>query len=98
MIDRMIPDNILERLERLEAAVRALQMRDVAARQLDEMGDALGEMTYGRIQLLEIGIGMTKRVVNEGETVIISEGYSGFAFGRIEVNGILEVEGDLMIL
>jgi len=57
VLDRMTsPENLLDRVQRLEEMVRALQMRGVTAQSLDEISDDLGDQRAGRFLALTAGI------------------------------------------
>jgi len=97
-LDMAIPGNILERLERLEAAVRALQMRNVEAVSIDEIAADLGEIAVGSIINLSSTAMMTKNVIRDGETLYIPADYVYIVPLRIQVDGDLEIDGEVMVL
>jgi hypothetical protein len=99
-LDTAIPGNVLERLERLEAAVRALQIRNVEAVSIDEMAADLGEIAAGNIINLFSGAMMVKSIIRDGEILSVQPDYIYIVPLRIIVDGTLEIYGDgeVMIL
>jgi len=98
VLDTTIPGNILERLARLEAAVRALQMRNVEAVSIDEIADDLGEIALGNVLNLFSSAAMVKTVIREGETLYVPPDYVYLVPRRLTIDGNLEIDGEVMIL
>jgi hypothetical protein len=97
-LDMTIPGNILERLERLEAAVRALQMRDVEAVSIDEMAEDLGEIATGNVINLFSTAMMSKNVIRENEMLSVPLDYVYIVPNNLTIDGNLEIDGEVMVL
>jgi hypothetical protein len=98
VLDTTIPGNILERLERLEATVRALQIRNVEAVSIDEMAADLGEIAAGNIINLFSGAMMSKTIIREGEKLSVPSDYVYMVPDGLMIDGNLEIDGKVMIL
>jgi hypothetical protein len=97
-LDTTIPGNLLERLERLEAAVRALQMRNVEAASVDEMTADLGEVATGNIINLFSAAMMSKTVINENEKLGVPSDYVYMVPDGLTIDGNLEIDGKVIVL
>lgn len=93
------PGNVLERLARLEAEVRALQRRDTTAVTAAEMAEDMGEFATGSVAgMMQIGALYARYRVAEGEELVVPEDYVMIVPTRLELDGSVEINGRLVIL
>jgi hypothetical protein len=98
-IDRLITDgNILDRLEALERQVRLLLSKSSSVQDLSQLSGDLGEMAVGNVINLFSTAIMSKTLIIDGETLRVPTDYVYLVPRRLQVDGNLEIDGEVMVL